>query len=209
MSEQVVVMTSGGLDSTVLLYWALDQNYEAIPLFIDYGQHCASTELSALRSNLPPEFPRNIETVNVSEVFRASPSRMIRETDLWKETISSSDLMLPYRNLFLLVTGAAFAASRGVGRLMSAFINSNHAYEIDATTAFLRGAGSLIGSVGNVKLEMPFRDLSKAQVADIGIALSVPISQTFSCQVNANEHCGSCPNCVERLAAFETICRAP
>jgi 7-cyano-7-deazaguanine synthase len=208
MRNQAVVMTSGGMDSTVLLYWAINRKYEITPLFVDYGQHCAKTELAALRANLPHDFRGAIEIVSVSDVFKASPSRMIRETDLWTEKIESLDLMLPYRNLFLLVTGAAFAASRGSDTLMSAFINSNHAYEIDATSAFLEGAGNLIGSIGGVKLQMPFRDMSKAEVAEIGVSLGVPVARTFSCQVNAREHCGSCPNCVERLVAFETISRS-
>jgi 7-cyano-7-deazaguanine synthase len=200
-------MTSGGLDSTVLLYWAIAAGYRTLPIFIDYGQHCALTELAALRSNLPNTFSETVEVISVADVFRSSPSRMIRETDLWREQISSADLMLPYRNLFLLTAGAAFAASRNCELLMSAFINSNHAYEIDATSAFLSGADTLIGSLGSVKLLMPFRDMSKTEVARIGASLDVPISRTYSCQVNAREHCGSCPNCVERLAAFEVLMR--
>jgi 7-cyano-7-deazaguanine synthase len=204
-SEPAVVMTSGGMDSTVLFYWARAEGFEGIPLFIDYGQHCAQAELAALRTNLPIEARQKVEVVRVPDVFKSSPSRMIQETDLWKEAIAADDLMLPYRNLFLLVTGTAFAASLGIDVLMSAFINSNHAYEIDATAAFLAGADALVGRLGNVKLLMPFKEFSKTQVARIGADLDVPIARTFSCQVNAIEHCGSCPNCVERLAALEAI----
>ena len=50
-----VLMMSGGLDSTVLLYWALRQNYSVLPLFIDYGQHCRQAELDALLSIMPSE----------------------------------------------------------------------------------------------------------------------------------------------------------
>jgi 7-cyano-7-deazaguanine synthase len=207
-AERAVVMTSGGLDSTVLFYWAQAKGFDGIPLFIDYGQHCAQAEIAALRTNLPVEARRKVEVVRVADVFKSSPSRMIRETDLWKESIVADDLMLPYRNLFLLVAGTAFAASRGVDVLMSAFINSNHAYEIDATANFLAGTDTLIGRLGNVKLLMPFKELSKTQVACIGADLNVPIAHTFSCQVNAVEHCGSCPNCVERLAALQAIAQS-
>jgi 7-cyano-7-deazaguanine synthase len=203
--QQALVMTSGGMDSTVLVYWAIARGYTVVPMFVNYGQHCADTELSTLQAVLPPAEKERLSVVNVADVFRLSPSRMIREADLWVDAISSADIMLPYRNLFLLATGAAFAASRGCSVLMTAFINSNHAQEIDATKAFLTGASALLHECGGVAIEMPFRDMPKAEVARLGIELNAPIAQTFSCQVNANEHCGSCPNCVERLAALAAL----
>jgi 7-cyano-7-deazaguanine synthase len=197
-----VLMMSGGLDSTVLLYWALRQNYSVLPLFIDYGQHCRQAELDALLSIMPSELISALRIVTVSDVFRGSPSRLIRETNLWQERIAPDELLLPYRNLFLLVAGSAYAASHGASVLLSAFINSNHAYEIDASASFLGGVESLVAGIGGVRLEMPFRNWSKTEVASMGLALGVPIGRTFSCQINSQEHCGACPNCVERLRAF-------
>jgi 7-cyano-7-deazaguanine synthase len=206
--EHAVVMTSGGLDSTVLLHWAISQGYRVTPLFLNYGQHCAQTELITLKSLLPSEVIASLEIVDVSSVFRASPSRLIREANLWCDEVESDDLMLPYRNLFLLVTGAAFASVRGASMLLSAFINSNHAYELDATTTFLSGVESLIGRVGTVRIELPFRDLSKAKVVEIGLSLGVRVAETYSCQVNSFEHCGACPNCVERISALRSAAPA-
>jgi 7-cyano-7-deazaguanine synthase len=203
-AKRAITMTSGGMDSTVLTYWAMKQGYEVIPLFIDYGQHCASTERETVGNVLPREVIAKLLVIDVADVFRSSPSRLIREPNLWVDTISSDDLMLPYRNLFLLATAVACAASHGVQVVLSAFINSNFAREIDATSAFLKGVGSLMSEAGNVELEMPFRNMSKVEVANLGLALSAPIASTFSCQANAVEHCGSCPNCVERLLALQS-----
>jgi len=197
-------MTSGGMDSTVMVYWALTKGYDVTPLFIDYGQHCAATERKTLRSVLPKELLNKTQYISVADVFRASPSCLIRQPNLWTDKISSEDLMLPYRNLFLLATAVAFAASRGSSVALAAFINSNLASEIDATSAFLKGVGSLVNETGNVELEMPFRNMSKAEVARMGLALNVPIASTYSCQANAIEHCGACPNCVERLNALHS-----
>jgi 7-cyano-7-deazaguanine synthase len=77
------------------------------------------------------------------------------------------------------VTGAAFAASRDASKLFSAFINSNQAYEIDATTAFLASAEGLLAGCGDVKLEMPFRVYSKSEVARLGVELNVPIARYY------------------------------
>jgi 7-cyano-7-deazaguanine synthase len=52
---------------------------------------------------------------------------------------------------------------------------------------------------------MPFRDMSKQQVAELALRLRVPVGSTFSCQVSSSVPCGVCPNCVERLAALSVL----
>ena len=43
-----VILVSGGLDSTTLMYQFVAQNVEFVPLFINYGQHCANKEYGTL-----------------------------------------------------------------------------------------------------------------------------------------------------------------
>ncbi|WP_419145207.1 7-cyano-7-deazaguanine synthase [Myxococcus stipitatus] len=193
------------MDSTVLAYWLADRGFEVFPFFIDYGQHCAAVELSTARAVLPPGVANRIEVLHLGDVFRASESLLISEVNLWERIVSADDLMLPYRNLLFLIAGCARAATRGFAQLYSAFINSNHAKEIDAGRQFLDGVRSLALGVGGVSVEMPFRDMSKADVARIGVKLGVPIALTYSCQVNSRSHCGACPNCVDRLGALGAI----
>jgi 7-cyano-7-deazaguanine synthase len=67
----------------------------------------------------------------------------------------------------------------------------------------------LLRDVGSVRIEMPFRLMSKLEVAKLGIALKAPIAHTFSCQVSADVPCGACPNCVDRLDALRELCSEP
>lgn len=203
-----VLLASGGLDSTVLAYWLASSGIRFRCLFLDYGQHCASTELAALREILPSEFDGGIHIANIETLLTSSPSRLIREADLWQHAVTADDLSLPYRNLLFLSAGAAYAASIGAGALYSAFINSNHAREIDATKVFLDGVAGLLHSVGSVRIEMPFREMSKIDVALLGLALGAPVATSYSCQISATVHCGSCPNCVDRIAALSAAAAA-
>lgn len=200
-----VLLASGGMDSTTLAYWMLDKNIKFRPVFINYGQHCVNTELDTLRSVLPKDLVNSIEILNISDVYKYSTSRLICEPDLWNDKVSHEDFYLPYRNLLFLTIGSAYAQSHGYSFLYTAFINSNHAKEIDCSAQFFDRLGELLGDYGSVQVKMPFRDLSKYEVAKLGIELQAPIGHTFSCQASAVIPCGACPNCVDRLEAFSRL----
>lgn len=204
-STEIVVLASGGMDSTVLLYDLVSGGADVVPLFVDYGQHCAETERLSLEANAPVNLRNRIEYVDVSQVYKAGNSRLVREADLWSDNIVAEDLYLPYRNLLLLSVGAAFAQSMEIPALGAAFINSNHAKEIDCSAAFLAMLAEVLGQYGSVRLIMPYRYLNKAEVARRGIVLGVPIAETYSCQASSAIPCGACPNCVDRLEALRDI----
>jgi 7-cyano-7-deazaguanine synthase len=203
--KECTLLASGGLDSTTLAYWLLKKRVRFRPVFINYGQHCAQTELETLRAVLPARLLKKLKVIDISSVYAGSASRLIRETDLWKERISHDDLYLPYRNILLLSVVAAHSQAFGGGDVYAAFINSNHALEIDSSAAFFRQLAKLFRAYGGVKVLMPFRNYSKYQVAKIGVRLGAPIGQTFSCQVNSTVPCGVCPNCVDRLEALRAL----
>jgi 7-cyano-7-deazaguanine synthase len=200
-----ILLASGGLDSTTLAYWLRHKRIRFTPLFIDYGQHCAATERKTLAALLPKNESRRIKTINIEDVYKGSQSLLIREVNLWKHKTKAEDLYLPYRNLLLLSAGAAFAQSRGVSFLYAAFINSNHAKEIDCSTKFFDELSKVLREYGSVTIRMPFRKMSKRQVANIGLKLRVPIASTFSCQAASVVPCGACPNCVDRLDALRSF----
>jgi 7-cyano-7-deazaguanine synthase len=202
---QSALLVSGGLDSTTLAYWLIDHNISFCPIFIDYGQHCARTELTTLMDALPAVYAKQVEVITVSDVYRGSRSRLIDEADLWNDEVTYTDMYLPYRTLLLLTVGAAFSQSRGYSCLYSAFINSNHAQELDCSTEFFDKLANMLIGYGGVELKMPFRTLSKYEVAKIGLSLGAPIGRTFSCQASSQIPCGACPNCVDRLDALKLL----
>jgi 7-cyano-7-deazaguanine synthase len=130
---------------------------------------------------------------------------LIKEPKLWEETVSHDDFYLPYRNLLLLSVAAAFAQSHGIFEVYAAFINSNHAKEIDCSAHFFDQLNGMLGEYGSVQMHMPFRDLPKRRVAQIGLSLGAPIARTFSCQAASSVPCGACPNCVDRLDALGSL----
>lgn len=200
-----VILVSGGLDSTTLMYLFENENINFIPLFINYGQHCVEKEYNTLQEVIPLKYKNKIEVIDVSSIYKHSKSRFIKAVDLWEEEISADDLYIPYRNVLLLTIGASFAQTVGMNKVYSAFINSNHAKEIDCSSTFFDKLEGLLSDYGSVKIEMPFRSLSKYEVAKLGIKYYAPIGSTFSCQASPLIPCGACPNCVDRLEAIRKI----
>lgn len=200
-----VLLASGGLDSTTLAYWLENKGIPFIPLFVNYGQHSHQTELAALREVLPRYSSKHLAVVDISSVYQGSSSRMIVEPDLWQERVQDEDLFLPQRNLVLLSVGAAFAQTRGISDLFAAFIETDKAPGSDCCNAFFALLEPLLRQTGNVTVQLPFRTMSKRQVAKLGSDLGAPIGKTFSCLAAASMPCGACPNCVDRLQAIDSL----
>lgn len=204
-----ILLASGGLDSTTLAFWLRERGVSFLPLFINYGQHCAETEWNTLGKVLPSDVLDKLEQVDISDIYRGSKSRLIDEPDLWDDEVSAEDLYLPYRNLLVLSVGAALAQSRGIPAVYAAFINANHAKEIDCSVQFFDQLDEILVGYGTIKVQMPFKTLSKVEVARIGLNLRVPVERTFSCQAASVTPCGACPNCVDRLDALRQLTELP
>lgn len=70
-----VILVSGGLDSTTLMYEFLRQGVDFVPLFVNYGQHCADHELETLKKVIPEQYIDKIEYIDVSSIYKYSQSR--------------------------------------------------------------------------------------------------------------------------------------
>ncbi|HDG7802600.1 TPA: 7-cyano-7-deazaguanine synthase [Klebsiella quasipneumoniae] len=200
--KKVLLLASGGLDSTTVAYQLAAEGIEVVPIFFNYGQHCVEIEWSRVNEVLPSEMQRP-ERFDISDIFRGSQSRLIREADLWTEDIKDDDLYIPYRTMLFFAAAAARAQIVGILNVYTGFINSNHAKEIDCTAAFMNNLDELTSTIGPVRFHSPFRYSSKADVARVAAELGVPIGRTYSCQASAQFPCGACPNCVERLSALK------
>lgn len=199
--KEVLLLASGGLDSTTVGYQLAAAGVQVVPIFFDYGQHCLDIEWNRVNEVLPVDMQRP-ERFKISDIFQGSRSRLIHEADLWTEEVKDDDLYIPYRTLLFFAAAAARAQTVGILDVYTGFINSNHAKEFDCTAAFMNSLDGLTSSIGPVRFHSPFRYSSKVDVARAAAELGVPIGRTYSCQASAQFPCGACPNCVERLNAL-------
>lgn len=202
--SKVILLSSGGLDSTTVAYSLIEKGETVLPIFFDYGQHCSSIEWSRVNEVMPKN-ALSPQKIDISNVFDGSDSLLIKEANLWKDEVEDKDLYLPYRTMIFFAVAAARAQTLGLLDVYTGFINSNHAKEIDCTSEFMNKLDGLTESIGPVRFHSPYRYSTKKEVAIDALRLGVPIGRTYSCQASGSFPCGACPNCVERLNALSEV----
>jgi 7-cyano-7-deazaguanine synthase len=201
------VLTSGGLDSAILVAYEARCGGHVTPLYIRSGLSWEAVELAQLRNYLQaitPQFP-NLQQLVVLE----QPTQ-----DLYGEhwsttgqavpdaTTPDEAVYLPGRNLLLTLKGLLWCHLHGVKQLALGVLGSNPFP--DASTAFFQHFAAAVGEGVNdpqLRIITPFGKLHKVDVMKHGQGL--PLELSFSCIHPVNElHCGQCNKCAERIKAF-------
>ncbi|MBA7499203.1 7-cyano-7-deazaguanine synthase [subsurface metagenome] len=208
--KSAVVLLSGGIDSSVLLYYLATSTikYECYPLTILYGQK-HSKEVIAARSiaeslNLEGKF------INLTCLKELLPSSLTGIGDIPQGCYTDKSMKstaVPNRNMILLAIAAGYAQGLGAGIVAYAAHAGDHTLYPDCRPEWIKSARKTI-ELGTgwdndeVKLLAPFSIFSKADIVELGIKLKVPFELTWSCYEGKKEACGECGTCIERLAAF-------
>ena len=202
--NRVAALSSGGLDSCVMLV-ALSRTYRQVfPLYIRCGLAWEASELEALKRFLA-------EVANPA--IQAVEELRFEMTDLYGAAWYASGVgipgyheaderwEIPGRNITLITKAAVWCSLRSVGNIALGLLASNPFP--DATPQFfgaMQDALSLgLGSA--LRLHRPFSCLHKPDVVRLGRDL--PLHLTLSCASSVDGiHCGKCGKCRERIEAF-------
>lgn len=209
------VLHSGGMDSTTCLYLAIrNHGKENVKAYsVDYGQlHkrelaaaeeiCANLDVphTILQLGPQPESPLTNRAQNDS-----IPDKSYNDLG---EGISPS--YHHYRNGQLLSLLAAFASADLKKDDQGIIYAGQHAEDAanwaypDCTPEFLGAQANAIyvGTYFKVRLSTPLMYDMKRDVVIKGAALQIPWELTYSCYHGKERHCGVCPTCRSRKAAF-------
>lgn len=211
--QKVVVLASGGIDSTTLL-WEYAQRFGAsnvTALTVSYGQR-HQAELRSV-DQLVQRLGCGRHHLDLSDVFRGSKSALAGEGKsgaLPEESYAAQAEEKPLiatnvelRNLVFASAAASCAMQTGSGTVAIGVHASDFAYP-DCSEQFVNSlsAAILAGSAGTVTLEAPLLRMTKEQVISRGLCLGVPYELTWSCYSNQDAPCGRCASCMDRERAF-------
>ncbi len=203
------VLTSGGLDSAILLAYVARQmpGVAVTPIYIRSGLAWETVELGYLQQyhqriaeqfkNLQPLVVLDQPTADLYGQHWSTTGKAVPD-----ESTPDEAVYLPGRNLLLTLKGLLWCHLHQVSQLALGVLGSNPFP--DASPAFFSNFAKAIGMGVNdptLRIIAPFGTLHKAEVMHLGKDL--PLEWSFSCiQPIDNLHCGHCNKCAERQHAF-------
>lgn len=205
---EALVLTSGGLDSAVALAWAVDEGYDVRALTFDYHlrpdaeRRAVDAQLSAL--DLPDA--RTVDLPWLREVEDVPDDARPAVLD------DAPGSYVPARNAIFYAIAVHHAELAGLDAVVGGhnggdgddFPDARAAWFADLEDLLNRGLHSVAGADRKgIRIRLPLKDRSKADVVRLGADLGVPFASTWSCAYDGDRHCGTCSSCRERHAAFE------
>ena len=205
--KEIAVLTSGGLDSGVLLADLSKQYRSVYPLYVKNGLLWEGVELYWLKQFIKAIHDRNspiqkIITLKLpmQDLYQGHWSLTGYHVPDYKSDDPS--VYLPGRNLLLLSKASLFCAMNRIGILALGPLKGNPFP--DSSKTFFRSfeKAASWGLDFPISIMTPYRNRSKEEVLRRG--RSLPLELTFSCiQPIGQYHCGMCNKCAERQKAFK------
>jgi 7-cyano-7-deazaguanine synthase len=217
-----VVLFSGGLDSTTLLYRELSRGSSVTALSFDYGQRhrkelaVAAQIVAALQDNgAPLEYhviKLTADGLALGSVLAGSAltDSAVDVPEGHYADDSMKATVVPNRNAIMLSLAYGVAVAQGALWVMAAMHAGDHVIYPDCRPEFVAALDTAL-ELGNrwsaeditPMLQAPFVHMTKGQIALTAYDLKVPIEATWSCYKGGQVHCGRCGTCVERREAIE------
>lgn len=204
---RAVLIFSGGLDSTTLLYKLLADGYLVDALTFNYAQRhkkeidCAIT--IARRLNTAHHV---IDLSSLASFLGDSALLGKKEVPSCHYTEEAArQTVVPNRNMIMLSVAAGYAEAHEIPELFYAAHKNDQTIYPDCRPEFVQAlspAIRLATAWHPVQLRAPFVQMTKADILRMGLKMQVPFELTWSCYRGEDRPCRTCPTCIEREEAF-------
>lgn len=203
--KRVILLLSGGIDSTVLLYWLIERNYEVFPFIVNYGQITFEKECETSINILQGLNMDNLFKLNISEMSQIGKGALIgqypKDVTSYDEWYKSE--FYPNRNLILLTLATNYAYKLDINNIAIGVVGESYK---DTSIHFLNSFEECIRfSLKKINVIAPFAEKERIEVIKQAVSLKVPIEKTFSCNALANRHCMLCSSCYAREIALRQM----
>ncbi|HEY9609732.1 7-cyano-7-deazaguanine synthase QueC [Allocoleopsis sp.] len=214
---KAVILLSGGLDSSTVLYQAQADGCECYTISFDYQQRhrreLQSAEAIARCAGVK-------EHQRVSFDLRQWGGSALTDDGMNLPEHRSLDEMsqnipityVPARNTIFLSFGLSYAEAIAAQRVYVGVNALDYSGYPDCRPDYIQAMqkvfelGTKQGREGQViEIVTPLIDLKKTAIIELGNQLGVPWEQTWSCYAGGDVACGSCDSCQLRLAAFAEL----
>ena len=206
---KTMVALSGGLDSTVLLYFMLKQGRDTLAVSFSYGQKHDKELIFAQRQCETLGVTHTVvDLTGVGALLAVGGCSLLGSDKIPEghyEDSSMRSTVVPNRNMIMLSIAGGIAMANDFDSLAIGAHAGDHCVYPDCRPAFMSAMQTAF-SLADWKaltLVTPFIDKTKADIVSLGAELGVPFVDTWSCYKGGELHCGLCGTCVERKEAFD------
>ena len=209
---KAVVIASGGVDSSTLLYKTVNDNYETYALTFIYGQkHKREIESAKKICEGIKVHHKIIDLSVLKDVLSGSALTdsgveipEVPETAEHYETLKTT--IVPNRNSIFLSIAIGYAVSIKANYIFFGAHHSDRGVYPDCRQEFVEAfeyAERLANDSTHLVISAPFVRMNKSEIVKLGAELGVPYKETWSCYKGGRIHCGVCSSCRERKRAFQ------
>jgi 7-cyano-7-deazaguanine synthase len=214
---KAVILLSGGLDSSTVLYQAKADGCECYVISFDYQQR-HRRELESARLVAKNLGVQEHQIVNFD--LRQWGGSALTDDKLDLPESRSLDQMaenipityVPARNTIFLSFALAYAEAIASERVYIGVNALDYSGYPDCRPDFIKAMeevfrlGTKQGREGEpISIIAPLINLQKTEIVQLGNQLGVPWELTWSCYAGEEKACGVCDSCLLRLAAFEEL----
>lgn len=192
MSVPVIVLASGGRDSAACIDYYREHERAIQALWVDYRQRPARREETAVE--------------RIAAHYRVPLQKIDLKGIRWPELGGE---LFEHRGRNLTLAAIALNTAPAEGALVALGIHRGTPFA-DCDPAFVTQLDQLLAllSDGLVRLDCPFVEWSKEEVARYAATQGVPIKLTYSCERGKLPPCGECIKCRDNLALDQLLSNA-
>lgn len=210
MSKRILVLHSGGLDSSVCLAAAVKrvgaENVKSVS--VNYGQRHKKEMEYADRLCQVFGVKREVITLPpIQGVMLTDGNIEIPKVDYADLPSGISPTYVPFRNGLMLSNVASIAQKEEFDEIYyGPHAEDSHNWAYPDCTPEFNGAMAnaiFIGTYQKTRLITPLQWLEKWEIVRWGYELGLDFALTWSCYEGGELHCGICPTCRARKTAFE------
>ena len=222
-NQDALVLVSGGMDSTICLFWALRNFKKVHAISFNYAQKhsreveiacCICKQLNIEQKIVDISF---LSDLVISNLFKGKDD--VKKAHKLNKEVPSS--FVPYRNMLFLTLAAAWASTIGVRNIVIGVCETDYSGYADCRDVFIKSVQVSLNLATdfkdkNVIIHTPLMWLSKAEefrfAKELG-CFDFVIKDTLSCYngvEDMNDYgkgCGDCPACKLRKKGYDEYLR--
>jgi 7-cyano-7-deazaguanine synthase len=214
---KAVVLLSGGLDSSTVLYQAQADGCESYAISFDYQQrHLRELESAKAIALSAGVVKHQVVSFDLSlwggSALTDNKIDFPRDRTLAQMSESIPITYVPARNTIFLSFALAWAETLNADRIYIGVNALDYSGYPDCRPDYIQAMqevfrlGTKQGREGNpISILTPLIDLKKTEIIKLGNHLGVPWEKTWSCYAGGELACGLCDSCRLRVAAFEEL----